>query len=90
MRALARQLVLREDRGKAWAPSVRRTSPWCSGGVELRVPADQEAVHPLWVMVGVEREVLGLLKEFGEHSAGPYARDLLSGFDSRQIHQNCR
>jgi hypothetical protein len=31
---------------------------------------------------------LGLLKEFGEHSAGPYARDLLSGFDSRQIHQN--
>jgi hypothetical protein len=41
-------------------------------------------------MVEVEREVLGLLKEFGEHSAGLYARDLLSGFDSRQIHQNCR
>lgn len=46
--------------------------------------------NPLRVMVEVEREVLGLLKEFGEHSAGPYARDLLSGFDSRQIHQNFR
>ncbi len=35
--------------------------------IKLLVPADQEAVYPLRVMVGVEREVLGLLKEFGEH-----------------------
>ena len=41
--------------------------------MELLVSADQEAVHPLWVMVGVEREVLGLFKEFGEHGAGFYA-----------------
>jgi hypothetical protein len=41
--------------------------------MELLVPPDQEAVHPLWVMVGVECEVLGLLKEFGEHGAGLYA-----------------
>ena len=39
------------------------------------MPADQEAVHPLWVMVGVEREVLGLLKQCVEHGAG---------FDSRE------
>ena len=43
--------------------------------MELLVPADQEAVHPLRVMVGVEREVLALLKEFGEHGAGLYARE---------------
>ena len=42
--------------------------------MELFVPADQEAVHPPWVMVGVEREVLGLFKEFGAHGAGFYAR----------------
>jgi hypothetical protein len=46
--------------------------------MELRVPADQEAVHPLWVMVGVEREVLGLLKELREHGAGLYARECRS------------
>jgi hypothetical protein len=38
--------------------------------MELLVPSDQEAVHPLWVMVRVEGEVVGLLKEFGEHGAG--------------------
>src|ERR1700737_3505754 len=38
--------------------------------MELLVPSDQEAVHPLWVMVRVEREVLGLPKQFGEHGAG--------------------
>src|SRR5271163_4674706 len=43
--------------------------------MELLVPADQQAVHPLRVMVGVEPEVLGLLKEFGEHGAGLYARE---------------
>jgi hypothetical protein len=43
--------------------------------MELLVPADQEAVYPLRVMFGVEREVLGLRKEFGEHSAGLYARE---------------
>jgi hypothetical protein len=41
--------------------------------MELLMPADQEAVHPLWVMVGVEREILGLLKQCGEHGAGFYA-----------------
>src|ERR1700756_2816769 len=46
--------------------------------MELRVPADQEAVHPLWVMVGVEREVLGVLKELREHGAGLYARECRS------------
>ena len=46
--------------------------------MELHVPADQEAVHPLWVMVGVEREVVGLLKEFGEHGAGLDARECRS------------
>src|SRR5882762_2463345 len=74
MSTLLQQLVLREDRGKPWASFVMRTSPRCSGDVELRVPPDQEAIHPLWVMVGVEREVAGLLKEFGEHGAGLYAR----------------
>jgi hypothetical protein len=38
--------------------------------VELLVSSYQEAVHPLWVMVGVECEVVGLLKRFGEHGAG--------------------
>jgi hypothetical protein len=41
--------------------------------MELLVPSDQEAVHPLWVVVGVEREALGLHKEFGEHGAGFYS-----------------
>jgi hypothetical protein len=43
-----------------------------AGGVqvELLVSSYQEAVHPLWVVVGVEREVLGLLKQCGEHGAG--------------------
>jgi len=44
----------------------------------LLVPADQQTVHPLRVMVEVEREVLGLLKEFGEHGAGLYARECRS------------
>jgi hypothetical protein len=43
--------------------------------MELLVPADQEAVHPLRIVVGVEREVLGLIKEFGEYGAGLYARE---------------
>jgi hypothetical protein len=60
--------------------------------MELHVPADQEAVHPLWVMVGVEREVVGLLKEFGEHGAGLDARQ--GGSDAEvdadpQIHPFC-
>ena len=41
--------------------------------MELLVPSYQEAVHPLGVMVGVEREVVGLLKQFGEHGAGFYS-----------------
>src|ERR1700722_7491505 len=41
--------------------------------MELLVPADQEAVYPLRVMVGVEREVSGLFEEFGEYGAGLYA-----------------
>jgi hypothetical protein len=43
--------------------------------MELLVPADQEAVHPLRIMVGVEREILGLIKAFGEYGAGLYARE---------------
>ncbi|MFY9766527.1 MAG: hypothetical protein WAK42_16350 [Mycobacterium sp.] len=35
--------------------------------------------NPLRVMVEVEREVLGLLKEFGEHSAGPMRAIYLAG-----------
>ena len=38
--------------------------------MELLVPADQEAVHPLWLMVWIEREGAGLLKQFGEDGAG--------------------
>ena len=38
--------------------------------MESLVPSDQEAVHPLWVMVRIEGEVLGLLKQCGEHGAG--------------------
>jgi post-segregation antitoxin (ccd killing protein) len=38
------------------------------------VPSDQAAVHPLRVMVRVEGDVLGLLKEFGEHGARRCAR----------------
>src|SRR5271156_5724409 len=46
--------------------------------MELLVPADQQAVHPLRVMVRIEPEVLGLLKELGEHRAGLYARECSS------------
>ena len=42
------------------------------------MPADQQAVHPLRVIVGVEREVVGLLQDFGEHGAGLDARECRS------------
>jgi hypothetical protein len=39
------------------------------------MPADQQAVHPLRVVVGVEREVAGLLQHRLEHGAGFDARE---------------
>jgi len=53
--------------------------------MELFVSADQEAVYPLRVVIGVEREVLGLLKEFGQHGAGLYARECRSDAEMNAV-----
>lgn len=42
--------------------------------MELRVPADQQTVHPPRGALRVEREVAGLLEDCVEHRAGFDAR----------------